>query len=132
MKKIILLVLCISLTAISGCANSGNKSVKNVSQEQAERTIVAGETSKQDIQRIFGAPIETDYTDGGLLIWKYRYDDTSALNLETVASVYFTLGLAGTKSKGTRNELVVLFDENDIVKRFNMSNSPIEIGTGIF
>ena len=36
------------------------------------------------------------------------------------------------KSEGTRTELVILFDENDIVKRFNLSNSPIETGTGIF
>ena len=132
MKKITIFTLCISLIAITGCANSGNKSVKNVTQQQVEQTVVEGKTSKQEIQRMFGAPIETSYTDSGLLIWKYRYDDTSMLNLETIASVYFTLGLAGTKSEGTRNELVVLFDENDIVRKFNMSNSAIETGTGIF
>ena len=81
---------------------------------------------------MFGSPIETTYTDGGSLIWTYRYDDTTALTPETVASTVLTLGIAGTKSRGTRNELVVLFDENDVVRRFNMSNSPIVIGTGVF
>jgi hypothetical protein len=52
--------------------------------------------------------------------------------METVGSVVLTAGLLGSKAKGTRNELVILFDENDVVKRFNMSNSPIEAGTGIF
>ena len=132
MKKFSLLVVLGFTILITGCANSGNKSVKGVSQTQVEQVIVIGETTKQNIQTVFGAPLETTYTDSGLLIWKYQYDDTSMLNLETVASVYLTLGLAGTKSKGTRNELVVLFDENDIVKKFNMSNSPIETGTGIF
>ena len=66
------------------------------------------------------------------MIWTYRYDNTSALTVETVGSVLLTFGLAGAKSEGTRNELVILFDENDVIKRYNMSNSPIETGTGIF
>ena len=49
-----------------------------------------------------------------------------------VGSVLFTLGLAGTKYKGTRNELVILFDEKNIVKKFNISNSEIETGTILF
>jgi len=66
------------------------------------------------------------------LIWTYQYDDTSAFTVETVGSVLFTLGLAGIKSEGTRNELVILFDENDVVKKFNMSNSDVETGTLLF
>ena len=81
---------------------------------------------------MFGSPYKTSYTDNGSLIWTYQYDDTSALTPETVGSVLLTLGLAGTKSKGTRNELVILFDEKNIVKKFNMSNSEIETGTILF
>lgn len=128
-KKLLVLLVC--LLAV-GCANVGNKSMKNVSESEINASIVVGQTSKQQIQAKFGSPFETTYTDGGLLIWTYRYDDTSALTLETVGSVVLTAGLAGTKARGTRNELVVLFDENNIVKRFNMSNSPIEAGTGLF
>ena len=51
---------------------------------------------------------------------------------ETVGSVILTLGLAGVKAKGQRNELTVLFDENDVVKKFNMSNSDIESGSLLF
>ena len=124
-------IVLVTLMAI-GCANVGNKSMKNVTEDDIDTSIVAGQTTKAQIQGMFGSPFETTYTDGGLLIWTYRYDDTSALTPETIGSAVLTWGLLGTKSRGTRNELVVLFDENDVVKRFNMSNSPIEAGTGIF
>ena len=80
----------------------------------------------------FGDPFETSFTDGGQLIYKYQYDDATALTAETVGSVIFTLGLLGTKTKGERNTLTILFDNNDIVRKFNMSNSKIESGTLIF
>ena len=126
------LAIALFFFAMIGCANVGNQSMRDVTEAEIEAVITIGQTTKQEIQNNFGSPFETTYTDGGLLIWTYRYDDTSALTLETAASTLLTLGLAGTKARGTRNELVVLFDENDVVSRFNMSNSPIEAGTGIF
>ena len=129
--KLLIAVLLSSLV-ITGCANTGNKSMKGATPTSIEAQLTIGQTTAKQVQAIFGAPFETKYTDGGMLIWTYRYDDTSALTMETVGSVVLTAGLLGSKAKGTRNELVILFDENDVVKRFNMSNSPIETGTGIF
>lgn len=118
--------------ALGGCANVGNQSVKNFSEAEANNQILKGVTTKNDIKEAFGSPLESTFTDGGLTIWTYVYDDTSAFTPETVGSMILTLGLAGKKSRGTRNELVILFDEQNVVKQFNMSNSPIEAGTGIF
>jgi len=125
-------IVIFALIGLAGCANVGNKSMEGVTEAQIKEAIFAGQTTKSQIQALFGSPIETTYTDGGQLIWKYRYDDTSAMTMETVGSVVLTMGLAGTKSRGTRNELVILFDDNDVVQKFNMSNSPIEAGTGLF
>ena len=125
-------VLLIALVTLGGCANVGNKSMKDATPASVDAQLTIGQTTKAQVEAMFGSPYETKYTDGGLLIWTYRYDDTSALTMETVGSVVLTAGIAGTKARGTRNELVVLFDENDVVKRFNMSNSPIEAGTGLF
>ena len=129
MKYISILVASLMLVA---CANTGNESMKGMTEDKVQATIVAGKTTKAQIQGMFGSPFETSYTDNGALIWKYQYDDTTAFTPETVGSVIFTLGLAGTKSEGTRNELVILFDENDVVRKFNMSNSDIETGTLLF
>lgn len=126
-----LLVMLVAFLSI-GCANTGNKSLKNVSETDVQKTIIIGQTTKEQIRTEFGSPFKTTYTDGGLEVWSYQYDDTSAFTPETIGSVVLTLGLLGTKARGTRNELVILFDENNIAKRFNMSNSPIESGTGVF
>jgi outer membrane protein assembly factor BamE (lipoprotein component of BamABCDE complex) len=132
LSKILLSLVVFLSLSISGCANVGNQSVKDLSEAEANKQIVRGVTTKNDIKESFGSPMESTFTDGGLTIWTYQYDDTSAFTAETVGSVVLTLGLAGTKARGTRNELVILFDEQNIVKQFNMSNSPIEAGTGIF
>ena len=130
MKKF--LILLVTFSFLIGCADVGNKSIKDIDSEKAEATLTEGVTTKAEVEAIFGDPYETTFTDGGQIIYKYQYDDTSAFTVETVTSVIFTLGLAGTKSKGNRNELTILFDENDVVKKFNMSNSDIEAGTLLF
>ena len=94
--------------------------------------IVKGKTTITEVKGIYGDPFETSFTATGTLIYKYRYDDTSSMNAKTVASVLFTYGLAGSKMEGTRLELVVLFDENNIVKNYNFSTSDINGGTGLF
>ncbi len=129
-KKIAIALL--TLTFISGCANVGNPKLNGITEVDVQKIIVSGKTTQNEVKAYFGSPFQTSFTDGGLAIWTYQYDDTSALTPETVGSVVLTLGLAGAKSRGTRNELVILFDENKVVKNFNMSNSPIEAGTGVF
>tara|TARA_B100000989_G_scaffold224193_1_gene171626 strand:+ start:310 stop:711 length:402 start_codon:yes stop_codon:yes gene_type:complete len=131
MKNILVIFIALSFGLI-GCADTGNKSLKYATESKVQAQIKEGVTTKDQVKAMFGSPYKTSYTDNGSLIWTYQYDDTSALTPETVGSVLLTLGLAGTKSKGTRNELVILFDEKNIVKKFNMSNSEIETGTILF
>ena len=133
MKRGLFTTLLVTLTlTIAGCANVGNKSIKDVSDADVALKIEEGVTTREEVRDAFGGPMETTYTDSGLLVWKYQYDDTSALTPETVGSILLTFGLAGTKARGQRNELVVLFNEDDIVERFSMSNSDIESGTMLF
>ena len=131
MKKFVFVLIAVSF-ALLGCADTGNKSLKYATESKVQTQIKEGVTTKDQIQAMFGSPYKTSFTDNGSLIWTYQYDDTTALTPETVGSVLFTFGLAGTKSKGSRNELVVLFDEKNIVRKFNMSNSEIETGTILF
>lgn len=124
-------ILFAFLTLVA-CANKGNESMKGMTEDKVQANIVVGRTTKAQIQGMFGSPFKTFNPINGGLIWQYQYDDTTAFTPETVGSVIFTLGLAGTKSEGTRNELVILFDENDVVRKFTMSNSDIETGTLLF
>lgn len=131
MKNLLIIFIGLMFT-LAGCTGAGNESIKNASEAQVKKQITEGVTTKDQVQAMFGSPIKTSYTDNGSLIWTYQFDDTTALTPQTIGSVLFTWGLAGTKTKGTRNELVVLFDENNLVKKFNMSNSKINSGTNLF
>jgi hypothetical protein len=42
------------------------------------------------------------------------------------------VNLFGSSMSGKRKELVILFDDADVVKRFNMSESDVQTKTGLF
>ena len=117
---------------LQACASGGNQSLVGQKSSVVDGTLIKGKTTKTQVEGIYGDPLETSFTNDGSLIYKYRYDDTSAMNAKTVASVLFTYGLAGKKLEGTRLELVVLFDGDAIVKNYNFSTSEVDGGTGLF
>ena len=128
MKKILTAVAALIL--LQACGSVGNVSMK----EQSESTInlTKGKTTKQEVVERFGIPLNTSFTEAGNKIYTYVYDDASAFTVETVASVVLTWGLAGSKTRGERRELVVLFDGNDTVKNYHVSVSKVEAGTMLF
>ncbi|MFT6954479.1 MAG: hypothetical protein ACJAY1_001584 [Glaciecola sp.] len=87
-----------------------------------------GETIKSEVRSIFGSPSETNFTDGGLEIWKYELTDASA-----GAVSYITIfNLFGSSASGIKKQLVVLFDNEGVIKRYSMSESDHEVKTGFF
>ena len=128
MKKTI--AIAIMLMALQACGSVGNKSMKD--QSASTVNIVRGETTIQEVTAKFGVPLTTTFTENGNKIYTYVYDDASAFTAETVASVVLTWGLAGSKTRGERRELAVLFDHRDIVKNYTVHVSQIEAGTMLF
>jgi PBP1b-binding outer membrane lipoprotein LpoB len=122
-----LLVTLVSVLILSGCASSGNESLKEETELTVSAKVVEGQTTAAEIKAMFGSPYETTYTDSGSLIWKFRLDDlkSDAINYIPIVNWF------GSSVSGTRKELVVLFDENDVVKRSNMSESEVKTKTGI-
>ncbi|MDB9706858.1 hypothetical protein OAA71_03240 [Porticoccaceae bacterium] len=122
-----LLVTLVSVLILSGCASSGNQSLKEETEFTVSAKVVEGQTTAAEIKAMFGSPYETTYTDSGSLIWKFRLDDlkSDAINYIPIVNWF------GSSVSGTRKELVVLFDENDVVKRSNMSESEVKTKTGI-
>lgn len=127
--KILSLVL-ISFLAI-GCANKGSTVLKKLSEDDVNRAVVVGKTTRNEVRAMFGSPLETTFTDGGLEIWKYTFEDVTSFNAANVASQTLTLGLAGSRVTGTQKELIILYNDNYTVKRFNMSSSPVQRGRGL-
>jgi len=107
-----------------GCGTSGNESLRSESEISIDQKITEGVTTLAEIKAMFGSPLKTTFTDGGLEIWTYEFD-----NLALTASSY--LNPFGTTMKGTKKELVVLFDEDETVKRARMSESDVEEKYGL-
>jgi glycine betaine/choline ABC-type transport system substrate-binding protein len=113
---------------MGGCASTGNQTLKTETEISVGSKIVVGETSAAEIKSMFGSPFESSYTDGGLQIWKFRLDDMNADAVNFIPVV----NLFGSSMSGKRKELVILFDDEDVVKRFNMSESDVQTKTGLF
>lgn len=126
-KFFIASVIALSALSLSGCANSGNQSLKKETEESVKTKITEGVSTKSDIKKIFGSPAETTFTDGGKEIWKYEFADVSsdAVNFIPVVNLF------GSSSSGTKKELVVMFN-GDTVERYSMSESDHAVKTGLF
>ena len=96
--------------------------------ENAPSKIIEGITTQSEIKAMFGSPFETTFTDGGMEIWKYRFDnlDADAVNYIPIVN-WFT-----TSYSGDRKELVILFNDNGTVKRSSMAESDVTSKAGLF
>ena len=121
-------LIMLSLLLLTGCASSGNKSLQKESESSVAQKIFEEKTTKDEVRSLFGSPISTTFTDGGLEIWKYEMAKMSA---DAVNFIPF-VNMLGTSATGTKKELTVLFDDKGIVKRYSMSESPVQVKTGLF
>jgi len=126
-SKQIIAIVFIGLFVI-GCTSIGNQTLSTETEISVEQKITAGTTTLAEIKAMFGSPMKTSFTDGGLEIWTYELTDSQ---LDPISYVPI-LNLFGMTSSGTKKELVVLFDENGVVKTSRMSESDVELKTGIY
>jgi hypothetical protein len=125
MKKIMIAVLAIIL---AGCASTGNEKLRTESEGTMSQKIVEGKTTTSEIKTMFGSPIKTSFTDGGLEIWNFEFSNVSADAISYVPIV----NLFGGSASGKKKELVVMFDQGSIVKRYSMSEADVTTKTGLF
>lgn len=124
-KKITILLF---IAALAGCASSGNMKLAEENGKTVADKIQNDVTTKNQIRAQFGDPSETSFTDGGLEIWKYHLTDVSsdAVNFIPIVNLF------GSSASGTKKELVVLYNSNDTVKKYSMSESEVSHKTGLF
>jgi len=120
------LMLVSGLLLLSGCTTIGNESLANESLESISQKVHEGETTKEQLIAIFGAPMETTFTDGGLEVLKYEYT-----RLKPRAQNFIPYNIVSQVTDGKRKELVVLLDEQSQVKRMIMNVSDKQIRFGI-
>jgi len=120
----VLLCLCGS---ICGCATAGNDSLRKETEASVGDKIKPGETTKAEVKSMFGSPLNTSYTDSGMEIWKYELAKISA----DATSYIPVVSIFAASSSGKKKELVVFFDEKDVVKKYNMSESDVKVRRGL-
>ena len=127
MKKYLFITLSFLIIASCG-STSGNRVLLAESELSVDSKIIEGVTTQSEIKAMFGSPFETPFTDGGMEIWKYRFDnlDADAVNYIPIVN-FFTQSYSGD-----RKELVLLFNDNGTVKRSSMAESDVTTKAGLF
>lgn len=124
-----LLAASLSLAMLTvGCASVGNETLRSESEGTISQKMVEGKTSKAEVRKMFGSPMKTTFTDGGLEIWTYEFSKVSADAVSYIPIV----SMFGGSSSGTKKELVVMYDDKGLVKRYAMSESDVKHKTGMF
>jgi outer membrane protein assembly factor BamE (lipoprotein component of BamABCDE complex) len=126
--KIAMLTIIATTLVISGCASVGNEALRAESESSVKTKMVEGKTTKPEVRAMFGSPMKTTFTDGGLEVWTYEFSKVSA----DAVSYIPIISMFGASSSGTKKELVAMFDANGILKRFAMSESDVKHKTGVF
>jgi len=131
LKNLKLIALFGLTTLVIGCASIGNEKLTENSEQQIDVMIEQGVTTKAEIQDLFGSPMEVNFTDSGALTWSYWYAE-STVTPETLLVSILTYGISGTKSKGEHTLLVILFNDKDIVQKYDLSSRDFESATNLF
>lgn len=128
LKKSLVFASVAAALILSGCASVGNETLRAESEQTITTKIVEGKTTKNEIRAMFGSPLKTSFTDGGLEIWNYEFSNVSADAISYVP----VINMFGGSASGKKKELVVLFESNNTVKRYSMSESHVTQKTGLF
>ncbi|MEQ6887238.1 hypothetical protein ABE957_00920 [Halomonas sp. CS7] len=121
-------LIALSLLLLAGCASSGNQSLRDQDEATVSRVITEGVTTQTQVRDTFGSPMETSFTDGGMEIWEYSLSEVSADAINFVP----VINLFGSSASGQKKELTILFNEEDVVRRYSMTSSDVSHKTGLF
>jgi len=127
-SKFVILAISGAILFFSGCASVGNETLRTESETSVKTKMVEGKTTKSEVRAIFGSPMKTTFTDGGLEVWTYEFSKVTADAVSFIPIV----NLFGASASGTKKELVALFDANGLLKRYSMSESDVKQKTGVF
>lgn len=119
---------CLAGFTLTACVWTGNESLKDETEASVSDQLTEGRTTQAEVREKFGSPMSTSFTSDGNEIWTYHFSKMQADAVNFIPYV----GLFGTSTSGNQKQLVVLFDDRDVVSKYAMSDSDISAKTGIF
>lgn len=126
--SILLLVVCVAALTLIGCASKGNESLRKETEISIGSKLTEGKTTKTEVRQMLGSPLKTSFTDGGLEMSTYEFNNVTSDAINYVP----ILNWLGSSASGTKKELVILFDRTNVVQRFSMSESNVKTKTGLY
>lgn len=114
--------------SMTGCAvKTGNENLGKMETSQIDAGIIKGKSTKTDIKTMLGDPDKTDFDNNSLEKWTYVHvrKDVKAVNYVPVVN-WFVQG-----TNDTTKSLVVIFDDNGVVKNYINSDAKGETKAGL-
>ena len=124
MRYALLLCLIFSLTA---CASAGNTRLKAMPQPDILAQVREGETTKAQIEAMFGSANSVSFTDSGNEIWTYFYSKATSHAINFVPYANIVSRGADVETK----ELIILFDTNGVVRKRTVRDTTTVVKSGI-
>jgi hypothetical protein len=105
-----------AVLAAAGCASRGNDVLRTQDAAIVDRHIIDGQTTRSDVERIYGPPDATSFANAQNDIWIYRWSRATvkAENLIPVLGAF--VGGTDVQSKA----LVIVFNAQNVVVRHSM------------
>ena len=113
MKKYLISLALVTLTALSGCAGMGANQA--VADDTKVATIKPGKTTTKDVEATFGRPSNVDYMEKGEQVWTYQHVSVNALGLIPFVNM--------TGNSGKESSLIVRFNSKGVVKEFRQGQN---------
>jgi hypothetical protein len=108
---------------LNACASPGTGKIEALTQDAAAQLIVAGKTTKSEIERALGRAEVAQFASGEE-VWVYR-DSNDALRLAKLIPAVSHIVIASDASEV--NELKIAFGPNGVVKKFQLRKLAIPL-----
>jgi outer membrane protein assembly factor BamE (lipoprotein component of BamABCDE complex) len=105
--------------ALAGCASGGNDVLRSQDANAVDQNIIDGKTTRSEVQRIYGPPNATSFANAQTDIWIYRWVRSTAKAENFIPYVGAFVGGRDVQQK----ELVILFNDQNVVARHSMRDS---------
>jgi outer membrane protein assembly factor BamE (lipoprotein component of BamABCDE complex) len=125
--RLSLLVSILMACALAACASSGNDSIAEATGESVARNLQKGRTTQAEVRKLYGDPMKTSFKSNGFESWEYEFVRMQSRPTNFIPYV----NLVHSGADGEKKSLVIFFDRGKVVQDYTMSNSKVEVSTGL-
>jgi hypothetical protein len=101
---------------VGACASAGNDVLRTQDSRAVDQTIIDGKTTRSELEAMYGTPSATSFANAQSEIWVYRWRRSTSHPENFIPYV----GLLVASNDVQMKELVVLFNEQNVVVRHSM------------